>query len=52
MQVARSTGLPADLVAEAEATSRTEEKLESMWVRLEESSHRQKGGEEAMEVCP
>ncbi len=39
--MARSIGLPADLVADAEAASMKEEKLESMWVRLEESSHQQ-----------
>ncbi len=39
--MARSIGLPADLVADAEAASVKEEKLESMWVRLEESSHQQ-----------
>ncbi|VUZ39515.1 unnamed protein product [Hymenolepis diminuta] len=36
LQVARSIGLPADLVSEAEAASAEEEKVESMWVRLGE----------------
>ncbi|VDD83659.1 unnamed protein product [Mesocestoides corti] len=38
LKVARSIGLPADLVDEAEAASAQEEKLESMWVRLEEAA--------------
>ncbi|KAL5968926.1 DNA mismatch repair protein Msh2 [Taenia solium] len=37
LQVARSIGLPSDLVAEAEAASAREEKVESLWVRLGES---------------
>ncbi|VDO00150.1 unnamed protein product, partial [Rodentolepis nana] len=37
LQVARSIGLPADLVAEAEAASAAEEKVELMWVGLGES---------------
>ncbi|EUB57026.1 Myophilin [Echinococcus granulosus] len=37
LQVARSIGLPSDLVAEAEAASAQEEKVESLWVRLGES---------------
>lgn len=40
LQVARSIGLPADLITDAETASAKEEKLESMWVRLEEFSHR------------
>ncbi|VDK40903.1 unnamed protein product [Taenia asiatica] len=35
--VARSIGLPSDLVAEAETASAREEKVESLWVRLGES---------------
>ncbi|KAL7062246.1 hypothetical protein AAHC03_0397 [Spirometra sp. Aus1] len=40
LQVAHSVGLPAELVSYAETASSHEERLESLWVRLEEASHR------------